>query len=551
METIICDVLIVGGGGAGLRAAIEAREMGADVLIASKTRVGYGNNTYISKAAFAATGWGDPEDNHSQHLKDTIMGGRLINDQNLVAAMTRTVGKEVNFLEESGVRLGKSEGNILINPAPGHRYPRGIRAEKPVGRELILPLKERAQRIGIRFNDRAFITKLFVRDNRIAGAAGVDDEGCFLSISAGSVLLATGGYAQVYRNTDNAPGITGDGLALAFDCGIRLKDVEFVQFYPTAMGRFGRRILLYEAFVLRSGAVLKNARGENIIEKHGLTDPKLMTRDRLARSISEEIFQGLGLNEGVILDISPVQEHNLQRFRPLLPLQWTSDQKEFIVSPTTHFCMGGVMINERAETSIAGLFAAGEVCAGIHGANRLGGNALAEVFAMGGVAGRNAVKAAQEGDRPNMPDEEINDERERLEFSPSQPGEDMKNLSHSLKELMWFQAGIIRNGNGLNDALSRITELRSLSQNSPRTNVGELKRYLEFQNMLLMSEIICRGALLRTESRGSHYRSDFPEEDNVNWLKNIVVSQDNGQMILKSIPVSQDVVPLEEVERLG
>jgi succinate dehydrogenase/fumarate reductase flavoprotein subunit len=551
METIICDVLIVGGGGAGLRAAIEAREMGADVLIASKTRVGYGNNTYISKAAFAATGWGDPEDNHSLHLKDTIMGGRLINDQNLVAAMTRTVGKEVNFLEESGVRLGKSEGNILINPAPGHRYPRGIRAEKPVGRELILPLKERAQRIGIRFNDRAFITKLFVGDNRIAGAAGFDDEGCFLSISAGSVLLATGGYAQVYRNTDNAPGITGDGLALAFDCGIRLKDVEFVQFYPTAMGRFGRRILLYEAFVLRSGAVLKNARGENIIEKHGLTDPKLMTRDRLARSISEEIFQGLGLNEGVILDISPVQEHNLQRFRPLLPLQWTSDQKEFIVSPTTHFCMGGVMINERAETSIAGLFAAGEVCAGIHGANRLGGNALAEVFAMGGVAGRNAVKAAQEGDRPNMPDEEINDERERLEFSPSQPGEDMKNLSHSLKELMWFQAGIIRNGNGLNDALSRITELRSLSQNSPRTNVGELKRYLEFQNMLLMSEIICRGALLRTESRGSHYRSDFPEEDNVNWLKNIVVSQDNGQMILKSIPVSQDVVPLEEVERLG
>jgi succinate dehydrogenase/fumarate reductase flavoprotein subunit len=145
---------------------------------------------------------------------------------------------------------------------------------------------------------------------------------------------------------------------------------------------------------------------------------------------------------------------------------------------------------------------------------------------------------------------EITDERARLEYSPSQPGEDIKKLSHSLKELMWLQAGIIRNGNGLDDALSRITELRSLSQNSPRTNVGELKRYLELQNMLLMSEIICRGALLRTESRGAHYRSDFPEEDNINWLKNIVVSQDSGQMILKSIPVSPDVVPLEDVEQL-
>jgi succinate dehydrogenase/fumarate reductase flavoprotein subunit len=316
------------------------------------------------------------------------------------------------------------------------------------------------------------------------------------------------------------------------------------------MGRFGSRILLYEAFISRAGAVLKNARGENIIENHGLTDPKIMTRDRLARSISEEIFQGSGLNEGVILDISPVQEDNLKRFRSLLPLQWTADQKEFIVSPTTHFCMGGVIINEQAETSIAGLFAAGEVCAGIHGANRLGGNALAEVFAMGGIAGRNAVKAAQEGGRPNMSGGEITDERARLEYSPSQPGEDIKKLSHSLKELMWLQAGIIRNGNGLDDALSRITELRSLSQNSPRTNVGELKRYLELQNMLLMSEIICRGALLRTESRGAHYRSDFPEEDNINWLKNIVVSQDSGQMILKSIPVSPDVVPLEDVEQL-
>jgi succinate dehydrogenase/fumarate reductase flavoprotein subunit len=550
MKTVICDVLIVGGGGAGLRAAIEAKEMGADVLIASKTRVGYGNNTFISKAAFAATGWGDPEDNQSLHLKDTIIGGRFINDQNLVAAMTREVGTEVNFLEKSGVRLRKREGNILINPTPGHRYPRGIGAEKPVGSELILPLKERAQRIGIRFTDRVFITKLFLRGNRIAGATGVDNEGYFLSISAGSVILATGGYAQAYRNTDNAPGITGDGLALAFDCGIRLKDVEFVQFYPTAMGRLGKRILLYEAFISRAGAVLKNARGENIIEKHGLTDPKIMTRDRLARSISEEIFQGSGLNEGVILDISPVQEDNLKRFRSLLPLQWTADQKEFIVSPTTHFCMGGVIINEQAETSIAGLFAAGEVCAGIHGANRLGGNALAEVFAMGGIAGRNAVKAAQEGGRPNMSGGEITDERARLEYSPSQPGEDIKKLSHSLKELMWLQAGIIRNGNGLDDALSRITELRSLSQNSPRTNVGELKRYLELQNMLLMSEIICRGALLRTESRGAHYRSDFPEEDNINWLKNIVVSQDSGQMILKSIPVSPDVVPLEDVEQL-
>jgi succinate dehydrogenase/fumarate reductase flavoprotein subunit len=362
------------------------------------------------------------------------------------------------------------------------------------------------------------------------------------------VILATGGYAQVYLNTDNASGITGDGLALAFDNGLLLKDIEFVQFYPTAVGRFGTRIILYEVFINYAGALLKNARGENIIVKHGLDDAGAVTRDRLTRAVSAEIKGGLGVDDGVILDLSPVREDRLRGLRFLLPPKWPDDRKEIIVVPTAHFCMGGIQINERSETSLAGLYAAGEACAGVHGANRLGGNALTEVFVLGSVAGRNAAAMAGEVDWPEVPREEIAEERNRLEFSPLRAKEDVEALYRSLKEIMWEGAGVMREAAALSEALRRIEELRSVSGKCPRENTRELRKYLELQNMLLVSEMICRVALMRTESRGSHYRIDFPQEDNNNWLTNITLYREGKKMVLKSAPVSSGMA-LDEIEK--
>ncbi|MBU2499573.1 MAG: FAD-binding protein, partial [Proteobacteria bacterium] len=237
-KPLACDVLVIGGGGAGLTVAIEAREMGADVLVVSKSRAGYGNNTILSKATFAAaSGWSDSRDNPEVHLKDTLFGGRFINDQKLVAAVARGSGAQIAFLEKCGVRFIKEEGRLRAIHLPGHSYPRHVRAEHQTGRSITLPLREHARKQGVRFADRVLITKLFAsREGRISAAVGMTREGSFLAFCGHCCVLATGGFGQVYLQTNNAPGITGNGQALAFELGLPLKDMEFVQFYPTAAG---------------------------------------------------------------------------------------------------------------------------------------------------------------------------------------------------------------------------------------------------------------------------------------------------------------------------
>ena len=543
-DSVSCDILLIGGGGASLRAAIEAKEMGADVLVVSKSRIGYGNNTYISMGIFAATGWGDTRDDHSVHLKDTVIGGRFLNDQRLLAVTAREAGAQVSFLERCGVEFLKKDQRHRLGRAPGHSYHRHVNVVQRRGTGFMLPLKEHALKIGVRFLDHVFITKLITGEKRIAGATGISRDGRFLCIGSKCIILTTGGYSHLYQRTNNAAGITGDGQALAFDLGLSLKDMEFVQFYPTALGKSGNRGILYEMVVTEAGAILKNAKGENIIVKHGLSDPLVMTRDRVTRAVMQEILEGLDVNGGVIMDLSTVSD--VSQIIPFLPSSWTEDQKEIIVSPTTHFSMGGVITDENAETSIPGLFAAGEVCGGVHGANRLGGNALAEVWAMGGVAGREAVLQAREVGPSKIPQEKIEAEKARLESTLSQKGQQEKDLRRSLKEIMWYKAGIIRHDKELKEALAVLEELQSSSLKVSVSGAAQLIKLLELRNMLLLSEIICRAALLRNESRGAHYRSDYPEEDNSNWLKNIVVQKRDEKMVLESMPVSMDFVKMEE-----
>jgi succinate dehydrogenase/fumarate reductase flavoprotein subunit len=540
-----CDVLIIGGGGAGLRAAIEAKERGANVIVVSKSRVGYGNNTFISKGTFAAaTGWRDPRDNPGVHMKDSVIGGCFINEQRLLKVVTQEAGAQIAFLEKCGIKFFKRQGKIMLTHTPGHSYSRHVRGEHQTGRDFTLPLREYARRIGIRFIERVFITKIFTSRDRITAATGITQDGRFLTFTATCIILATGGFAQVYLHNNNAAGMTGDGHALAFELGIPLKDMEFIQFYPTALGTLGRRLFLYEAFVFQAGAVMRNAQGEDIVAKHGLSNPMVMTRDRLTRAIMHEIMEGRGVAGGILIDLTTIPEEKLDILRHLLPVTIPPDKKELIVSPTTHFCMGGIIIDENAETSIQGLFAAGEVCAGVHGANRLGGNALTEVFTMGGIAGKNAALRARDIRQMDVPEKEVNEEKRRLERLLSAGEKDLREVRQGLTKIMWFKAGIIRKKENLIEAMVRLKELtENLSRIQIKDSRGLIK-YLEVCNMLLLSEAVCRAALVRTESRGAHYRSDYPKADNNKWLKNIIIHKQNSKMNLKKVPVSLDIITL-------
>lgn len=541
--TLSCDILVIGGGGAGLRAAIEAKETGADVIIVSKSRVGFGNNTFISKGTFAAaTGLGNLSDNPDVHTKDSIRGGRFINDQRLVKLVAQEAGDQIAFLEKCGVKFFKRHGKIRLMHTPGHSFSRHVRGEHHTGRDFTIPLREYARSIGVRFAERIFITKVFTSTNRVAAATGITYDGHFLDFATTCVILATGGFAQIYLHNNNAAGMTGDGHALAYVLGIPLKDMEFIQFYPTALGILGSRLFLYEAFIFQAGAVLRNANGEDILAKYGLNDPMAMTRDRLTRAIMHEIAEGRDVDGGVLVDFNKISDENLNSWRYMLPSANQSRENKLVVFPTAHFCMGGISIDEHAETSVPGLFAAGEVCAGIHGANRLGGNALTEVFTIGGIAGRMAAIKAREIGRTAFPKMQMVEEKKRLESLFTMGKRDARELRNDLKQLMWDNAGIIRDESGLQDAVRRIEELTAdLPSVQIRDGRGLIK-YLELCNMLLVSNMVCKAALLRNESRGAHYRTDFPDENNTNWLKNIFIHKKASNMRLDPVKVSMGPV---------
>jgi len=540
-ETFYCDVLVIGGGGAGLRSAIAAKSRGADVLLISKSRVGYSTNTYISKAAIAATGWGTSEDRDIVHLEDTIKGGRFLNDQVMVARVAKQARSEIAFLMECGVRFGMEKGKPDVIHTPGHRYPRHVYGENWVGSDLVFPLKRRAKEEGVRFIEQAFITRLLADADRITGATAVTTGGRFLTIQAKVVILATGGYAQIFLNTNNVPGITGDGQALCYDLGVPLKDMEFIQFYPTATGKRANRILLYERFLALPEVVLRNRDGEDILARHGFSDPMRLTRDQLAQTVMKEIIDGGTLKNGVIMDLEALPEDKARQMTKVLPSRWWKGQKTFEVAPTAHFCMGGIVTDQGGETSVRGLFSVGEATAGAHGANRLGGNALAEIFVMGSLVGKNAGECVMDMKPVFSPKEVIEAEKSRLEGAFSIEGSNPKQMIKELKKLMWHKAGVIRKKDELEEALARIQD------SWPRTSIkspADLINQLEFENMRMVAEMVCAAALKRTETRGSHFRVDHPEEDN-EWLKNIVLRKGDSGMEFEMRPVRLDLVKPE------
>jgi len=542
IQTINTDVLVIGGGAAGLRAAIAARKHGVNVVLTSESPVGFGNNTAISRAALAATGiWKEPGDSPEVHFNDMNVSGRFINDQRLVATMTRAARQQVYDLMEFGVNFRRRNGELLVGRTPGHTYPRHVVAEENKGINITRPMRQYTASIGVQFLEGMLVTKLLRSSDMVVGVIGLDDKGRVFVVNAKSTVLATGGAGRIYLRTNNAIGSTGDGYALAYEVGAVLRDMEFVQFYPTAWGKQGSKMCMYERF-LPMGATVRNSVGEDILKRYGIDDTASVTRDILARVIMREIIDGRDVEGNVIFDFTTIPEDNARRLYLSGLMRKEGNPDRLLVGPTVHFFMGGIVINEGAEAGVDGLYAAGEVCGGLHGANRLGGNAICETLVFGNIAGNQAARAAAKKEPTTVIWSEVAVEVERLRQLASGNGrKSLDELEQSLRQMMWDKVGVIRERRGLEVARQEILALRAELTAVSVTDHRCMFQAIKLANMLTVSEMICRSALIRTESRGSHYRTDYPEEDNGQWLKNIEICRRNGEMLLSAVTLKTEV----------
>ncbi|ENN95922.1 succinate dehydrogenase flavoprotein subunit [Methanocaldococcus villosus KIN24-T80] len=507
---MITDILIIGGGGAALRAAVECK---GDVIIAVKGLLGKSGCTVMAEGGYNAVF--DPKDSFKMHFYDTIKGGCFINNPKLVEILVKNAPKELINLEKFGALFDRSGNKIAQRPFGGQSFPRTCYCGDRTGHEIIRALLEYLSRFErIKVLEDVMAIKLIVEDNRCYGAVFLDlISGNIFPIFAKATILATGGAGNIYKITSNAKQKTGDGFALAYDEGASLIDMEMVQFHPT--GIVGKGILVTEA-VRGEGGRLYNKFGERFMERYD-ERLELATRDVVARAIYREIIEGRGVNGGVYLDVTHLPKDVIERklettFKQFLRFGIDIRKEPMIVSPTAHHFMGGIKINERCETDISGLYACGEVAGGIHGANRLGGNALADTQVFGAIAGKEASKYAE------------NCEIEVFDVDISYPSGDINpmELIDRLREIMWKYVSLIRNKEGLEKAKSEINEIGKYLDEINTSSPLYLQKYFELKNMITVSKLVIDSALYRKESRGAHYREDYPETKD-EWRGNIII----------------------------
>lgn len=540
-KTISSDVLIIGSGGAGARAAIEVDNAGLKALIVSKglsfrsgcTGMAEGGYNAVFKAV-------DEEDTIDAHIYDTLKGGSYLNDSKLVDILVNESPKRLIDLENYGALFDRQEsGKINQRAFGGQQYRRTCFQGDRTGHEIITALKEEITKRDIETLDEVMVTNLILsqdaRPPRVIGAVGLDLKNSdIIFLQAKSVIIATGGAGQLYPVTSNTVQKNGDGYALAWNVGANLIDMEEVQFHPTGMvaPESKKGVLVTEA-VRGEGGILLNKNKERFMKKYSPEKMELSTRDVVARSIYTEIIEGRGTeNGGVYLDISHLDADVIEEKLETMVLQFKDvdvdiTKEPMEVAPTAHHFMGGVKINENCESSIANLYAAGEASGGVHGANRLGGNALADTQVFGKIAGENAAEAAKTVDFEENP-EMFKAEEDRITGLIKDGSIKPQELKKRIKQLMWEKVSIIRNEKNLNEALKELMEmeksLNDLKVEDKKQYNTDLQTALEVINMVQIATLVVKSAILRRESRGAHFREDYPETKD-EWKKSIVLNK--------------------------
>jgi succinate dehydrogenase / fumarate reductase flavoprotein subunit len=551
-ETHEHDVLIIGAGGAGLRAAIEALSQGATVGVVCKSLLGKAHTVMAEGGIAAAMANVDAADSWKTHFRDTMRGGKFVNNWRMAQIHAQESADRVHELEQWGALFDRTEdGRILQRAFGGHTFKRLCHVGDRTGLEMIRTLQDRGVQMGFDVFMECAITRLLKDGDRVAGAFGYwRENGRFVVFKAKSVVIATGGIGKAWPITSNSWESTGDGLALAYDAGAELLDMEFVQFHPTGMvWPPGVQGLLVTEAVRGEGGILRNKSGERFMERYDPQRMELSTRDQVARAIYTEVKEGRGSEHGgAFLDISHKPAEYVKKklpsmyhqFKELADVDITKQPME--VGPTCHYMMGGIRVDaEGGEASIPGLFAAGEAAAGLHGANRLGGNSLSDLVVFGRRAGLAAVENAKKTSVPALDKAQIEDaEREMLAPFERKDGESPYELHEELQETMQDLAGIFRTEKDLTEALDEVGKLKERAE---RLSISGSRMFnpgwhlcRDLKSMLTVTEAVTRSALARRESRGAHSRIDYPKLDQMWGKQNNVISRRGDEMELRQAP---------------
>ena len=552
---ITTDILILGSGGAGLMAALHAhwRDHQQKILIVSKGLLGKSGCTRMVQGGYNVAL--DAKDSVQAHFEDTVRGGGFLNDQDLAWTLVEDAPRIVRELENKiGCLFDRAaDGRIHQKAFAGQTFDRTVHVGDLTGIEIMARLRDQVFACGIPYLENTRGLELLTSsDGRLVNGALLLDiqTGEFITVKSKAVILATGAGPLMYQRSACAQEKAADGIAMAFRAGAHLMDMEMVQFHPTGLVVPGSRLngALLEEGLRGAGAHLFNGEGERYMQRYDPEKMERSTRDRVSRAAFVEIMAGRGTeNSGVLIDVTHLgAEYVEQNFTGMrdrcLRIGYDLARERVEVAPTAHFNMGGVRINRDGFTNLEGLFAAGEDASGVHGANRLGGNGVAESTVYGARVGdfvAQWVKAAGHSEllRDQIADGQANADR----FLEQARSENPFELRDELGRLMWEKVGIIRDGDNLTKAIAGIAELRNRAEkvNAPggrRFNLG-WQQALDLRNLLTASDLIARSASLREESRGAHYRSDFDQMNDAKWLRNIYLSRDGVGVKSWAVPV--------------
>jgi len=565
------DVLVIGAGGAGLRAAIEASAQGAKVGVVCKSLLGKAHTVMAEGGVAAALAHVDPSDSWKVHFKDTMLGGKMLNNWRMAQLHAQEAPERVRELERWGAVFDRTQdGRILQRNFGGHSAPRLAHVGDRTGLEMIRTLQDHGVHQGLEVFMECTVTKLLTQDRRVVGAfAYWRETGRFVTFRAKAVVLATGGIGKAYKITSNSWEYTGDGHALALGAGAELIDMEFFQFHPTGMvWPPGVQGLLVTEAVRGEGGLLRNKAGERFMERYDPKRMELSTRDMVARAIYTEVKEGRGSpHGGTFLDISHKPAEMVKKKLPSMYHQFMEFANIDItkgpmeVGPTGHYVMGGVRVDaETGAATVPGLFAAGESSGGMHGANRLGGNSLSDLLVFGRRAGAGAAAfAAKAPPHPGLdPAQVAAGEREMLEPFERASGPDPYSIHRKLQDSMQSLVGIYRNEEDLTKGIEEVRKLKSewktvRVEGSRAFNPGwHLSN--DLKNMLLISEAVAACALQRKESRGAHARLDYPNTLPEFGKVNSVVTLDGDDVRISQsplLPMPDELRSLFEPEPAG